>query len=494
MGPGKTLVAVAMLACALAVSRFPGEYGLKAHKKKHHKAKSASAGPHPGYSSVVEKAMPAVVSILESYTAGEKVMKLPTMTIIQHSHETKRSLGSGIIVDASGLVLTNAHVVETEGANLTITDAKGHEFKAKVLLKDKKRDMAMIQIYKRFLPIEEKGKPSKKEVDLADGTSFPFLELADAHDQNVGDIVLAIGNNLGFKNTVTGGVISNIGRLMDESGATASKKKALPSVPAAAVAAFDDTSIIPYIQTDAAVNMGNSGGALVNTDGKLVGMNTMIVSSGGSGNVGLAFALPSNVVKPIILAAKALKPGQSSFSIPSDGVVPENAGPDEGALVKAVLPGSPADKAGLKQGDRIVAINGIPIQRLAFYELAIYGLAIGAEAKYTYVCSSGVRKDATLTIGAKLVKPPEPEKKRLDMSGLGALGQLFGSGKAGTSLEDGEEGEMAPTAGPLPEVPAFDAAGLPELAALRSRAPHRNVSFGRGASKSTRTIVEGSHM
>ncbi|MCA0327399.1 MAG: Do family serine endopeptidase [Proteobacteria bacterium] len=231
-----------------------------------------------------------------------------------------RGAGSGFIVSADGLILTNAHVVRgADEVTVKLTDRR--EFKAKVLGQDDKTDVAVIQI---------------------DAKGLPTVPLGQSKALNVGEWVLAIGSPFGFENSVTAGVVSAKGR----------------SLP--------DESMVPFIQTDVAVNPGNSGGPLFNTRGEVVGINSQIYSRTG-GYQGVSFAIPIELalhVKDQIVAHGKVEHARlgvvvqevnqsfaDSFKLPRP----------EGALVSQVEQGGPADKAGLKPGDVITQLNGQPI-------------------------------------------------------------------------------------------------------------------------------------
>ena len=233
----------------------------------------------------------------------------------------QRSLGSGMMVDASGLVVTNNHVIE--GADqVKVSLADKREFEAEIVLKDSRTDLAVLKLK------DTKGK-------------FPTLDFANSDELLVGDVVLAIGNPFGVGQTVTHGIVSALARTQ-----------------------VGITDYQFFIQTDAAINPGNSGGALVDMTGKLVGINTAIFSRSG-GSQGIGFAIPANMVRVVVASAKT---GGKAVKRPWLGarlqaVTPEIAETiglrlPSGALVASVAPGSPAARAGLKLSDVIVEIDG----------------------------------------------------------------------------------------------------------------------------------------
>ncbi|UVC11412.1 Do family serine endopeptidase [Rhizobium sp. TH2] len=287
--------------------------------------------------------------------------------------QKQSSLGSGVIVTEAGLVVTNNHVI-ANADNIKIALSDGREFAAKIVLKDDRLDLAVLKIQT----------PAPK---------FSFLPVGDSDSVEVGDLVLAVGNPFGVGQTVTSGIVSGLARNKIGEG---------------------DFSF--FIQTDASINPGNSGGALINMHGELIGINTAILSSGGGSN-GIGFAIPGNLVKVFIAAAEG---GQPGFVRPYIGASFEAVTMDmaealglkiaRGALVSKVISESPADKAGLRPGDVIVAVNGRAVEHpdALGYRLTTAGL--GASVKLT-VSENGTEREASL----KLEQAPEsrPKDERL---------------------------------------------------------------------------------
>jgi Do/DeqQ family serine protease len=237
----------------------------------------------------------------------------------------QRSLGSGVMVDPSGLVVTNNHVIEgADQVKVALSDKR--EFEAEIVLKDTRTDLAVL----RLKDVHEK---------------FPTLDFANSDELQVGDVVIAIGNPFGVGQTVTHGIISALARTQ-----------------------VGITDYQFFIQTDAAINPGNSGGALVDMTGRLAGINTAIFSRSG-GSQGIGFAIPANMVRVVVASAKH---GSKAVKRPWLGarlqaVTPEIAETmglkaPAGALVASVAPGSPAARAGLKLSDLIVSIDGQPVE------------------------------------------------------------------------------------------------------------------------------------
>ncbi|WP_019222564.1 DegQ family serine endoprotease [Bartonella rattaustraliani] len=234
------------------------------------------------------------------------------------------SLGSGVIVDSRGLIVTNYHVIK-DGSEIKVALSDGREFDSRVVLKDEATDIAVL------------------EIDVKD-EQFPALSLGDSDAVEVGDLVLAIGNPFGVGQTVTSGIVSAQARTR------------------VGISDFDF-----FIQTDAAINPGNSGGALVDMKGQLIGINTAIYSRSG-GSVGIGFAIPANLVKVML---DTVRGGEKYFVPPYIGASFQNVTPDiagglglerpYGALVVEIVKDSPAARAGLKVGDVILSVQGVRV-------------------------------------------------------------------------------------------------------------------------------------
>lgn len=287
------------------------------------------------YADVVERVSPAVVTVRsERKTKAEAVNnpladdplfrqffggKAPSM---QQKPQIERGLGSGVIIESTGTILTNNHVVD--GATTVKVDLNDKRtFTAQVVGTDAASDLAVLKIEAKDLPV---------------------LPLGDSDKVRVGDVVLAIGNPLGLRQTVTSGIISAKGR---QTG-------------------LSDGSFEDFLQTDAPINQGNSGGALVNLNGELIGINSQILSPSG-GNIGIGFSIPSNMAKSVM--SQLLKDGQVHRGMLGVGIqdvtseLAENFGLKEvrGVIVNSITPNGPAAQAGLKQGDVILSLNGANI-------------------------------------------------------------------------------------------------------------------------------------
>jgi Do/DeqQ family serine protease len=280
------------------------------------------------YAPIVQRVQPAVVNVYAAKVVqnhnpllDDPIFRRFFGVPGQQPEQMQRSLGSGVMVDPSGLVVTNNHVIEgADQVKVSLSDKR--EFEAEIVLKDTRSDLAVL----RLKNTNEK---------------FPTLDFANSDELQVGDVVLAIGNPFGVGQTVTHGIISALARTQ-----------------------VGITDYQFFIQTDAAINPGNSGGALVDMTGKLAGINTAIFSRSG-GSQGIGFAIPANMVRIVVASAKG---GGKAVKRPWLGarlqaVTPEIAETlglrrPTGALVASVVPGSPAARAGLKLSDLIVSIEG----------------------------------------------------------------------------------------------------------------------------------------
>jgi 2-alkenal reductase len=280
----------------------------------------AIAQPQSGNSVVeaVKKVAPAVVTVINTQTISVRTSPFQTIP----SRQQQRSSGSGVIISEEGYIITNHHVIEGQ-QSLTVIYADGSRHEATLIGSDPLQDLAVIKV----------SDPVPATATLGDSSAL-----------QPGETLIAIGSPLGdFKNTVTTGVVSALNR----------------SVPG--------SSMEGLIQTDAAINHGNSGGPLVNVKGEVIGINTLVVR--GNGNSfdqaeGLGFAVPSNIVKTVSEALIANGKieyaylGVSYGMIDPDIAVENNLPVQNGALISQVVPGQPAAKAGLKEGDIITAVNG----------------------------------------------------------------------------------------------------------------------------------------
>jgi serine protease Do len=363
---------------------------------------SRSASPHGSFSPVVKKVAPAVVKIVTTATTkntgmhqwpgfddpfwrrffGDQFGPLqpPQQTIPRLEH----GLGSGVIVTKDGYVLTNNHVVDgAETVQVTLTD--GREFTAKVIGRDPKSDIAVVKI---------------------DASNLPIVTMADSDKVQVGDIVLAVGNPFGVGQTVTTGIVSATGR---------------------GNMGFEDYE--DFIQTDAAINPGNSGGALVDAEGRLIGINTAILSRSG-GNQGIGFAIPSDLAHNVMTSLVEYGHVTRGYL----GAVIQDVTPAlakefklkeaKGALVGDVVQNGPADKAGLKEGDVVLEFDGKQVADSRHLKLAV------AETKPGSTIPVKVLRDgSTKTLEVTVKQLPGTEQlAKADTQNAGETGTLNGVG------------------------------------------------------------------
>jgi Do/DeqQ family serine protease len=309
------------------------------------------------FSPIVKRVSPAVVNVYASRVVQQRVSPFMDDPFFRRffggdmndapRKRVQQSLGSGVIVDPTGVVVTNYHVIaNADEVKVALSDKR--EYEAEVLLKDERMDLAVLKL---------------KDA----GGRFPVVSYADSDALEVGDLVLAIGDPFGVGQTVTSGIVSALARTQ--------------------IGASDYQF---FVQTDAAINPGNSGGALVDMDGNLVGINTAIYSRSG-GSIGIGFAIPSNMVR--VVAQSALKDGRLRLAWVGAGfqqVTPEIAeglgiGRPRGALVTDVEGGSPAEKAGLKSGDLVVSVDGVEVDDPNGFNYRIATKGVGGMAKLAYI-------------------------------------------------------------------------------------------------------------
>ena len=344
------------------------------------------------YAPIVQKVAPAVVNVYASRT--EKLARNPLFDdpffqqffgrdfAGQTRERVQKSLGSGVIVDPSGLVVTNQHVIEGM-TQVKVALADKREFEAEILLRDPRSDLAVLRL---------KGTAER----------FPVLPFGDSDNLQVGDLVLALGDPFGVGQTVTQGIVSALARTR-----------------------IDASDYQFFIQTDASINPGNSGGALVDLDGRLEGINTAIYSRSG-GSVGIGFAIPVNMVKVVVESAKS---GSKSVRRPWLGAKLQTVTPEiaeslglarpTGALVASLSEGGPATEAGIKRGDVILSIDGQPVDDPDAFGFRFATHSLGQSASVT------VRRAANdVTLPIKLRTAPETPPR--DLSKIEGLNPLSG--------------------------------------------------------------------
>jgi serine protease Do/serine protease DegQ len=323
------------------------------------------------YADVIEPVQKTVVSIYSKKTVRHRLPPYFRQFFGDQDRESQEEgLGSGVIVSPNGYILTNNHVVEgADGLRVALSDDR--EFKGKIVGTDPKTDIAVIKI----------------EAD-----NLPAITLADSDRLRVGDVVFAVGNPLAVGQTVTTGIVSAKSRrvhLLDD------------------VQGYED-----FIQTDAAINMGNSGGALVDAKGRLIGINSAMMST-TSGNMGIGFAVPINLASNVmqsLIATGTVARGYLGVGVES--LTPELAeamGKDaKGMVISTLTPDGPAAKAGLKLEDVIVAINGKPVDSLEALRLIIAQTPPGTKVKVKYLRDAKAAElEVTLTKLADVGATPD---------------------------------------------------------------------------------------
>ncbi|MCT8974489.1 DegQ family serine endoprotease [Microbaculum marinisediminis] len=341
------------------------------------------------YAPIVKQAAPAVVNVYSSRVVRQSNMPpffndpffrrfFGGPDAFGQRERVQKSLGSGVIVDPSGFVVTNAHVIDgADEVKVALSDRR--EFEAEVVLKDERTDLAVLKI--------EGDKP------------FPALAFADSDALEVGDIVLAIGDPFGVGQTVTSGIVSALARTQ---------------------VGVSDYGF--FIQTDAPINPGNSGGALLDMQGRVVGINTAIYSRSG-GSHGIGFAIPANMVRLVVAGAQSggglKRPwfGASVQEVTPD--IADSLGMDRpvGVLVANLHPEGPAAEAGLKTGDVIVAVQGNEVLDPNAFRYRIATRGVDTETTLDVIS-----RGETRTIKVALIAPPEePARDARDLDGPSPL-------------------------------------------------------------------------
>ncbi|HTR57274.1 MAG TPA: trypsin-like peptidase domain-containing protein [Casimicrobiaceae bacterium] len=298
------------------------------------------------YRDAVSRAAASVVTVHSAHAAKSALPLAPKVVA--------QGLGSGVIVDRDGYIVTNYHVVE-EASQLAVAHVNGTIYAAQVVGADPVSDLALLKI---------------------DGDGLQPIVFADINDVAVGDVALAVGNPFGIGQTVTQGIVSAIVRRGTE-------------------------PVDNFVQTDAAINPGNSGGALIDTAGRLIGINTIILSKSG-GSEGIGFAIPGDLVQTVVAALKAKGRVVRSWL----GATTATAPSGEGAIVVAVERGSPADRAALAAGDVIVRVGDKPVR----HAQDVNGVQIGNEPG-THVPMEIVRSGKQATVDVQLARIPNGEIK-----------------------------------------------------------------------------------
>jgi len=339
------------------------------------------------YADVVDRDAPAVVTVRSERRVRVPeqfpFMEMPLLGQVQPQPQDRieHGLGSGVIVSADGYILTNAHVIDgAEDIRVELTDNR--TLPAKVVGSDAPSDLAVLKI---------------------DASHLSVLPLGNSDQVRVGDVVLAIGNPLGVGQTVSMGIISAKGR---QTG-------------------ISDGSFEDFLQTDAPINQGNSGGALINTNGELMGINSQIISPSG-GNIGIGFAVPANMAKSVIAQltkSGTVRRGMLGVTVqPVTSDLASSLGLSDvrGALISSVQHGGPADRAGVQRGDVILALNGSPVADSNALRNQIANTEPGSEVTLTILHDKREQQ-----IHAKLAELPASRKiAAADNTSNGNTGEL----------------------------------------------------------------------
>ncbi|MBV9330663.1 MAG: Do family serine endopeptidase [Alphaproteobacteria bacterium] len=326
------------------------------------------------FAPVVRRVAPAVVNVYARSVVQTQANPLFNDPLFQQffgyspqfRQRVQQSLGSGVIVRSDGMILTNNHVV-AGGQDIVVALADKREFKAKVVLADPRTDLAVLKID-------------------AHGEKLPAIAFGDSDRVQVGDLVLAIGNPFGVGQTVTMGIVSALARTQGGAG---------------------DYQF--FIQTDAAINPGNSGGALVTTDGRLAGINTAIYSRTGE-YAGIGFAIPANLARRVVEGVQGGRVmlawvGADGQPVTGDMSAALGLPRPEGVLLRSIYPGGPLAHAGLKQGDVVLAVDGVEVDDMQSFNYRIATHRPGEVVKLHVRSSYGVR-DVAVTLGLPPENPP----------------------------------------------------------------------------------------
>ena len=339
-------------------------------------AASAQIDRPVSFVDLAEQLSPAVVNISTSQNieANVEMPEFPDGSPLERFNDffgngegrIASSLGSGFVVDADGTILTNNHVIEDADV-IEVTFPDGETFTAKLIGRDPKTDVAVLKIEA--------------------GRDLPYVEMADSDDVKVGEWVMAIGNPFGYAGTVTVGIVSARNRNIGNN-------------------AFDD-----FIQSDVAINKGNSGGPLFNMDGKVVGMNTAIISPTG-GSVGLSFTTPSNIVSQVAGQLENFGETRRGYlginvqAVTKDIAESYKLDDAKGALIKRVDKDGPAGEAGLKVGDIILSYDGETLDKSSDIFLKVADTKIDSTVKVRYVRKG--KKAATADVKITLLEEEKP--------------------------------------------------------------------------------------
>ncbi|NCH88824.1 serine endoprotease DegQ [Cronobacter dublinensis] len=368
----------------------------------------------PSLAPMLEKVLPAVVSVQVQGTAvqeqrvPEELKKYFGESMPEQQAQPFEGLGSGVIIDAAkGYVLTNNHVINhAEKISVQLND--GREFEAKLIGGDDQSDIALIQ--------------------LQNASNLTQIQVADSDKLRVGDFVVAVGNPFGLGQTATSGIVSALGR----SGLN--------------LEGFEN-----FIQTDASINRGNSGGALLNLNGELIGINTAILAPGG-GSVGIGFAIPANMAQT--LAKQLMQSGEvkrgllgiKGTEMSADIAKAFNLNTQRGAFVSEVLPNSGSAKAGIKAGDVIVSLNGRPLNSFAELRSRIATTEPGTKVKLGLL-RDGKAQEVEVTLDKSTSSSASADIIAPALQGATLSDGQLKDGTKGITIDNVEKGSAAAQAG-----------------------------------------------
>jgi serine protease Do len=413
----KSNLFLSALALSIGMAMAPVSSALAAETA----SSSASTTQLPSLAPMLEKVMPSVVSVNVEGSAPVKTPRMgqqfqqffgqnsplcqdgspfqgspvcqgggqgPDGQPAPEQKEDFRALGSGVIIDGDkGYVVTNNHVVDN-ATKISVQLNDGRKFDAKVIGKDPRSDIAVIQ--------------------LLNAKNLTAIKMADSEQLRVGDYTVAIGNPYGLGETVTSGIVSALGR-----------------------SGLNIENYENFIQTDAAINRGNSGGALVNLNGELIGLNTAILAPDG-GNIGIGFAIPSNMVKNLskqMIEFGQVKRGELGImgtELNSELAKAMKVDAQRGAFISQVMPKSSAEKAGIKAGDVILSMNGKPISSFASFRADIGTMPIG-----TKVTLGLLREGKTMNVDVTIEQSTQTPKVESGNIYTGIEGAELSNGSAG---------------------------------------------------------------
>ncbi|AHG19755.1 serine endoprotease DegQ [Chania multitudinisentens RB-25] len=369
--------------------------------------------PLPSLAPMLEKVLPAVVSVRVEGTQIQQRQQLPeefkfffgpNMPSQQPNSRPFEGLGSGVIIDVEkGYILTNNHVINNAD-KISIQLNDGREYDAKLIGRDEQSDIALLQV--------------------SDAKNLTAVKMADSDKLRVGDFAVAVGNPFGLGQTATSGIISALGR-----------------------SGLNLEGLENFIQTDASINRGNSGGALVNLNGELIGINTAILAPGG-GNIGIGFAIPSNMVQSLsqqLIEFGEVKRGLLGIKgseMTADIGKAFNTDVQRGAFVSEVLPKSAAAKAGIKAGDILVSIEGKPINSFAELRAKVGTTPPGTTIKVGLL-REGKPMDVSVTLDNSENATTNAETLSPSLQGASLSNSALPNGDKGVKIENVEKGTPA---------------------------------------------------